>query len=457
MKKISILVFILSAVFIQTSDASNSAKYEALLKNYINANEPGMAVIVEKNGKILFSDAHGMANLELAVPLNTQHVFSIGSISKEFTATAIIMLLEQGKLKLQDDIHKYVPDFPTEEHKVTIEHLLTHTSGIANYTENENIWHNLITTPATLDEMLKEFTKDKMHFAPGQAMRYSNTGYMLLGKIIEVVSGQTYAEFIQKNIFQKLGMNNSQSGGLQLIKNRVAGYSKVNDGFSNAKLFNMNWFYAAGSLVSTVEDLAKWNRALTHCKIISCKNYQQMISPFTLNDGRKSEYGYGLSNTILGEFQAVWHGGSVPGFANYAVYFPERDIYIAVLSNADTLDPNYIAHLLSAEALGITMPEFKPAEVNDLELKALMGRYELPSKSTRTLSMENGKIYAQRDDYDKWQVIPMSPNSFYYQGSLTYFVIEKDESGNMLMNFYGLLDEVPSVAIKKSNVLSEDL
>ena len=173
-----------------------------------------------------------------------------------------------------------------------------------------------------------------------------------------------------------------------------------------------------------------------------------MIQPFKLNDGTESNYGYGLGLTKINQYEAIGHGGGIPGFATQAFYFPQKDIFVAVFSNADFASPRYIAIQLAALALDIDIPEFKPAKVDSGKLKAMMGTYKLASGSVRQLSLENGKVYSQRDQGRKWEIIPMSENSFYFEGSLSYFVIEKNDAGETVMNFYSDLAEKPEPAIK---------
>ena len=432
-----------------TSDEASQQAYDQVLHSFIDQEGPGVAVIVSKNGKVLYKKARGMANIEHQIPLTTDSVFRLGSITKQFTAAAIMMLSEQGTLSVSDDIHKYVPDFPTEGQVVTIENLLTHTSGIANYTEDQHIWNNLITTETTLDAMLKEFAKHPMPLKTGEAMRYSNTGYVLLGKIIEVVSKETYADFIEKHIFAKLGMKNSQYGGRQLIANRANGYSKTEHGYENAGPVNMMWPHAAGSLLSSVDDLNIWFTGLRNGTLISKERYKAMTRHFVLNDKSTSDYGYGLGMYKLNKYDAIGHGGGIHGFVTNAFYIPTEDLYVAVLNNNDSGNPGDIAQLLAAKALNIDFPEFKAVTLSDKKISAFVGAYQISGESKRIISTENGSIYSQRDDGHKWLIKPMSDNSFYYEGSLSYFTIDKNEQGKQIMNFYSGLATSPEVAIKQ--------
>lgn len=456
MKKLVLMIILftgfVSSAYLDADQnaAQNSQKnYAAILAKYTQADGPGVAVIATQHGEILFQGAHGLANVELNVPLSSSSVFRLGSITKQFTAAAIMMLQEQGKLSVKDNIHQYLPDFPTEGNEITIENLLTHTSGIANYTEDEELFNTEIRLSTTLDDMLIRFAKHPMPLETGVAMRYSNTAYVLLGKIIEVASGESYPDFIEQQIFARLGMTSSHFGGLQIIPGRASGYDEGPDGIVNASFIDMMWPHAAGSLLSTVHDLDRWFVALRSGKLISKQSYQQMIQPFELNDGSLSQYGYGLGMGKLNKYRSISHNGGIPGFATSAFYIPKEDLYVAVLSNFSAHNPGTIARLVIAEALAFPVPEFTPVELNEDTAKSLMGTYQVNDDSYRVLTLENGKVYSQRDEGQKFEIIPMSDNSFYYDNSLTYIVIETDADGQQVMNMYSDLSDEPQKAVRQ--------
>ena len=431
------------------SKPTNQKKYQAILAKHIPANGPGVAVIVSQNDDILYQGAFGQANLEHAIPLTVDSVFRLGSITKQFTAAAIMMLHEQKKLNIKDNIHQYIPDFPTEDNQVTIENLLTHTSGIANYTEDQELFSQEIQVPTNMEKMLLRFAKHPMVFKTGEAMRYSNTGYVLLGKIIEVASGQSYANFIEQQIFLKLGMKSSRYGGSQIIPNRASGYDMGHDGIVNASHIDMSWPHAAGSLLSTVGDLNIWFKGLRSGQLISKQSYQQMIAPFVLNDGEVSSYGYGLGLSKLNKYKTISHSGGIPGFVTNAIYLPEEDLYIAILANFSGTNLRLITNLLAAVTLDIELPTFKPIKFENSKIAPLTGNYRLDNEDIRKFFIENNKVYTQRGNGEKYEVIPMSDNSFYYSESLTYFVISHDNEGQQVMNFYSDLALEPQRAVKQ--------
>ncbi|WP_226647732.1 serine hydrolase domain-containing protein [Microbulbifer variabilis] len=451
MKKLILSIFLLSfSLSASIADAltNRQKSYENILIANVKADEPGVSVIVSRKGKVLYRGARGLANLEHNIPLTADSVFRLGSITKQFTAAAIMILQEQGKLSIRDNIHKYVPDFPTEDNDVTIENLLTHTSGIANYTDDEELFAKEIQVPTTIDDMLVRFSKHPMQFKTGEEMRYSNTGYVLLGKIIEVASGQSYADFIEENIFKKLGMQSSYYGSSKIIPNRANGYDLTPNGVVNAMYIDMMWPHAAGALLSTVSDLNVWFSALREGRLISKKSYKMMTEPFKLNDGSISSYGYGLGVRKFNKYDIIAHGGGIPGFVTDAFYVPSEDLYVAVLSNLSSRNPSFISKLLAAEALDIPVPKFEPIPLDESKVKGFMGSYKVDADSVRTLSLENGKVFSQRNDGPKFEITPMSENSFYFEGALIYIVIEQNEEGKQVMNFYNDLALEPQKAIK---------
>ena len=253
MKHIFNTFLLVTVIFIHTSiaqtiaDKQLAAKMDQLLSEQFKTGETGAAALVSRKGQIIYKKAFGTANLELNIPMQPNHVFRIGSISKQFTAVAILQLMEQGKLGLQDDITKFIPDYPTHGHKITIEHLLTHTSGIQSYTGMKD-FSAISRLDKKPEELIAFFKNQPMEFAPGTKWNYNNSGYFLLGFIIEKVSGKTYPQYIEEAIFKPLGMINSYYGSdSRIIKNRASSYGKAENVFVNAEPLSMTLPYSAGS------------------------------------------------------------------------------------------------------------------------------------------------------------------------------------------------------------------
>lgn len=295
--------------------------------------QPGAVVLVVKDGKPLLRKAYGLANVELRVPNRPEHLFRIGSVTKQFTAAAILLLAERGKLALADDITKYLPGYPTHGHKITIEHLLTHTSGIPSYTSLLEFRGKAV-LDLTHDEMMALWKDKPLDFPPGTKWQYSNSGYYLLGVIIEKVSGMPYADFLDKNIFRPLGLAHTRYDKPEdIIPDRAAGYDGTEKKLTNASYLSMALPFAAGALVSTVDDLARWSAALWDGKLISKASLQRMTTPYKLNNGETTGYGYGLGISALEGHRVVSHSGGINGFQSDVLVLPEDRVVAVVLSN----------------------------------------------------------------------------------------------------------------------------
>ena len=362
----------------QMSRAGMTREIDTYLKKHFKSGEPGVAVLAVLNNKVVLRKGYGMANLEHGIQMSKKHVFRIGSITKQFTAAAIMMLVEDGKLKVTDPITKYLKDYPTHGYNITVEHLLNHTSGIKSYTSMPQTWEEKTRTDMTVEELIDYFKKEPMDFPPGERMLYNNSGYILLGAIIEKVSGKSYQEFINEKIFKPLGMKNSFYGDhLAIISNRAAGYQKTKKGFSHCDFLSMKLPYAAGSLLSTVDDLHTWIEALTSDRIISRESFKKMTTKTKLNNGKIQNYGYGLGISKFYGSRVIGHGGGIHGFSTYAMQIPDKNIFIAVLSNCPGKQPSpqYTAQWIAAMLVGKPLLKKKPVKVADAILKSYVGFY----------------------------------------------------------------------------------
>lgn len=296
------------------------------------------AILISIEGEKLISQAYGMANYELDVPNTTKTKFRIGSVTKQFTAAAIMQLHEKGLLSLEDTLDKYIPDYP-KGNKVTIHHLLTHTSGIFNHTSIECFVKNIMRNNHSALELIEEFKNLNYDFRPGAAFSYSNSGYILLGYIIEMISKQSYQQYLQENFFDKLSMHDSgHDDYIKLLKNRASGYVSrgVDRTLTNCDFIDMSVPYAAGALYSTVEDLHTWNEALFQGRVICKENLEKMLVKHAKAE-EKNFYGYGffINDLELGgkARRKVYHGGGIPGFFTANSVFPEDGIEIIMITN----------------------------------------------------------------------------------------------------------------------------
>src|SRR4051812_11811550 len=265
-----------------------ASKVEEYMDARVKRDHFSGSVLIARDGKVLFSRGYGMANLEHDVPNTPQTKFRLGSITKQFTAMAILILQERGKLKVEDKVKKYLPDAPKAWDEITIRHLLTHTSGIPNYTAYPEFLKTL-PVRVTLKELIAKFKDRPLDFKPGETFRYSNSGYVVLGQVIETAAGEGYASFLNKTIFTPLGMKDTGYDSLEpIIKHRASGYTRrLGIALTNCDYVDMSIPHAAGALYSTVEDLLKWDQALYTEKLVPRKSLEAMFTPF------KDNYGYG--------------------------------------------------------------------------------------------------------------------------------------------------------------------
>ncbi len=412
--------------------ADPTAAIDAQLRAAFPADQPGAAVIVVRDGRVLFRKAYGMADLELGVPLQPDMVFRLGSITKQFTATAILMLAEEGKLTLQDPIEKHLPGYPTQGHVITIEHLLTHTSGIQSYTDMPGWMTSRILSPMTVTELVDGFKKEPMQFAPGERFVYNNSAYILLGAVVEKASGKAYEAFVRERIFQPLGMTSSYYGSTEaIIPKRVPGYTKEGDQPRNARYLSMTQPYSAGSLASTVDDLARWDASLYAESILKRSSLEGAWTPYVLKSGKATGYGYGWAVSTLRGRRAVDHGGGIFGFSTYAVRMPDERLYVAVLCNSDSppAAPSYLGKKIAALVLGDPFPEPAAITLEPRLLERYAGVYRIDEGATRTVTVEDGRIYTQRSGGQRLEVRPGSPTEFFYDKSLTRLRFVLDAGG----------------------------
>jgi len=322
-------------------------KLDSLISSKFKPENPGAVFLAVKNGKVIYRKAFGMANLEMNVKMKPEFVFEIGSMTKQFTAISILILAEQGKLRLNDEITKFIPDYPTQGNTITIHHLLTHTSGIKDFTSMKSI-KNIAKEDLEPKELVDFFKNEPMDFKPGVQYKYCNSGYLLLGYIIEKVSGQSYEDFITTRIFEKAGMHNTTyASHSKIIKNRVSGY-REKEGFVNANYISFSIPYASGAIMSTVDDLLKWQIALNNNTLLNAGFTEKAFTNYQLTNGEKIAYGYGWHVEKLKGKIVYDHGGSIFGFKSMGVYEPTEQIYVVGLSNCDCNSPTSITKDIAA-------------------------------------------------------------------------------------------------------------
>ncbi|MGH8854419.1 MAG: serine hydrolase domain-containing protein [Telluria sp.] len=408
-----------------------SSRIDGAIAPMFQPDAPGATVIVVKDGKTVLRRAYGMANTAKGVKMAPEMALRIGSITKQFTATAILLLADEGKLALADDITKYLPDYPTKGRKITIEHLLTHTSGIARFTSKPD-YETRMTQDLTVAQMIASFKDDPLDFEPGSQYRYNNSGYFLLGAIIEKVSGQPYANFIAQRIFVPLGMHDSYYEGHPRSKGPVAaGHTRTDQGFGPARPISMSQPYAAGALVSTVDDLARWDAAVSSGRLLKPASWQKAFTSHRLADGKATGYGYGWNVSTVQGAPTVEHGGGIYGFMAHAMRLQEQKVYVAVLTNSDSgpANPAVVARKAAGIAIGKPYREFREVALQPAALDGLAGSFGDEPGVQRVFRRQGDGLVMQRGGRPPVPVKALSANEFFIPGTLEYFEFKRDGKG----------------------------
>lgn len=396
---IAIILLTCQHLAVAQDHAAKIQEVLALAHKYRQFN--GSALVAE-NGKIIYKGAFGSANMEWNIPNTPDTKFRLGSITKQFTATVILQLVEQGKIKLDAKLTDYLPEYRKDTgDKVTIHHLLTHTSGIPSYTSQPGFFENVSRNPYKVDEFVKKYASGDLEFEPGSRYFYNNSGYFLLGAIIERVTGKPYEQVLKANIFDPVGMTNTGYDHHDtIISKRASGYRKTPDSYTNAPYLDMSIPYAAGSLYSTVEDLYLWDQALYTDKLLSTQSKALMYKPFL------EEYGYGwvVTNASFKQndqpVQVITHDGGINGFTTTIVRFPKEKHLIVMLDNTGS---EYLNRLSDSIARIIYNQSYEPPKISivpvlakaiaEKGIEAGIAQYrELKAKQAATYDFAEGEL-----------------------------------------------------------------
>lgn len=393
---------------------ATAAQLDQLFAAAYPSSSPGAAVLLAKGNKVLYRKAFGMANLELGVPLQPDHVFQLASLTKQFTSVAVLMLVEQGKLRLTDPLSTFLPDYPNGN-QITIHHLLNHTSGIVSYT-NLPEFRSKSRMDLTPEEIIAAFKDLPLEFAPGEQHAYSNSGYVLLGFIVEQVAGMPYAAFIQQHLFTPLGMTHSfYADPYALVPNRATGYQLYEGQYENAEYMSPTIPYAAGSLLSTVDDLLLWNTALRTNALISAATKQLVFTNHTLNNGKHTNYGYGWYVNEIANLPTLEHTGGINGYTASGIYVPDSNLYAVVLTNLDNgVGPELLNIQAVAALLGKPYAPPLATQLPEKELKKWVGAYQFDGV-VRFITFQDGALYSQRENGRPLKLEPLGANQFRFE------------------------------------------
>jgi CubicO group peptidase (beta-lactamase class C family) len=387
------------------------ARIEQIVQSYVADHKFMGTVLIAKGDHTIFDKGYGYANLEWQIPNTPDTKFRLGSVTKQFTATSILLLEERGKLKTDDLVKKYVPDAPAAWDKITIYHLLTHTSGIPSFTSFPE-YPEFEKKPATPEELVKRFKDKPLEFEPGSQFKYSNSGYLLLGYLIDKISGEEYPQFLKENIFVPLGMGDSGYDlNATVIAHRAAGYTPKPSGeIQNTGYIDMTIPYSAGALYSTTRDLLKWELGLYGGKVLQTESLRKMTTPF------KENYGCGLFISNGGGHKKIDHGGGIEGFNTELAYYPDDQLTVIVLANLNGGAPDDIANKAATVEFGGKVEltaERKEIALKPKELSALVGTYSLAPGVDLTVTLEGNQLWTQLTGQEKIQMYAQSPTFFF--------------------------------------------
>ena len=410
------------------------SRMEEVIHNYVNAKEFMGSVLVARSERILLDKGYGYANLEWQVPNSPDAKFRLGSITKQFTAACVLLLEERGKLKTDDPVKKYLPDAPATWDKITIYNLLTHTSGIPSFTSFPD-YHASQTITTTPEKLLARFRDKPLDFEPGTTWRYSNSGYVLLGYLIEKITGQTYQSFLEENIFKPLGMQDSgYDSNSAVVVHRASGYDPSPNGLVNTTYIDMTIPFSAGGLYSTTHDLLQWEHALFSGKLLSSESLKKMTTPF------KNNYACGLMVQTNKGHSVIEHGGGIDGFVTMLAYYPDDKLIVVVLSNLGTEAAPEIAKSLAAIAHDekVILPsEREEVPVPPDTLTKYVGTYELSPKFSVVITLEGNQLMAQATDQPKFPIFPESETKFFYKvvdAQLEFFKNDQGQTTHLVLH-----------------------
>ncbi|MEO6453952.1 MAG: serine hydrolase [Ginsengibacter sp.] len=420
---------------------------------------PGIAILVAKDGEVLYRKGFGYGDIKNNIPITPDTKFRIGSVTKQFTAAAILKLQENNLLSVHDKLSKFIPDFPRGD-EVTIHELLTHTSGIHSYTNN-NDFIQKVTKTISPDSLINSIKRGPYDFNPREKWLYNNSGYFILGYIISKVSGKSYGDYLKENFFDPLHMENTgvHYAGIKL-SHEATGYVKNNTGYDQANNWDMSWAGGAGALYSTLDDLLKWNEAFHGGRVLKKESFDAAITPVTLKNGEKVSplYGYGLGLSKYRGEDIISHSGGLQGFLTQLAYYPKENLTVIMYSNTSdpeiNFDPNKIAEAYLWNKMD-KQTSYAETSVKPKNLQLFVGRYDLSGAAVIVISAENDKLYSQISGQAKYEIFPMSEDEFFWKvvdAKIKFFKNEKGEINHATLFQNGR--EINAKKIKEETIIN---
>ncbi len=442
-----VLLLLLPVLFSCRSSAQEAAEIDQLLGKYYEYGQFNGAVLVAKGGKVIFKKGYGYANFEWDIFNTTDTKFRLGSITKQFTAMLILQLVEKGKIRLDGRVADYLPYYPKEEgNKITVYQLLTHTAGVPNYTAQSDFFSRHARNPYTPKEFISVFAELPLEFTPGSKYKYSNSGYFVLGAIIEEVTGKPYDEVLHTNILAPLHMNNTgYDTPAAVIKRRADGYMKKRSGYAHAEYLDMSLPFAAGAMYSTVEDLYLWDQALYTEQLLNKESKRTYFTPY-LDD---YACGWLRKPITMGKttdtLSAIWHGGGINGFVSLIVRIPGTKDLVVLLNNTGGTDLEDMARgilgilhdkpydmPIKPAALPVAVQQqIAAARPDTAAYRSYAGSYLLAPGVVMTITVEGNRIYEQVTGQRRYEIFPQSPGKFFMRVVEAQISFTRDEQGKV--------------------------
>jgi CubicO group peptidase (beta-lactamase class C family) len=419
----ALLLILTASVAIRADKVDDYVKAE-MLKQHI----PGVSLAVVKDGKIIKAEGYGLANVELNVPARPETVFKIGSVSKQFISAGILLLIQEGKISLDDSISKFLDGTPETWKPITVRHLLTHTSGIVR----EAPGFDPLKVQSDAD-VIKTAYSLPLRFAPGEKWEYCNVGYFSLAEIIRKVTGKPWGDYLRDALFKPLEMNSTRTTTMtDLVQDRANGY-----GWREGKYLNATIYLAlrpSGAFLSNVLDLAKWDAGLYTDGLLKQLTRAQMWTAVKLNGGTTYPYGFGWELDSVGGHRQIHHGGSLPGFRAELSRFVDDKLTVIVLTNGDNASPGTIALGVAEFYIPNLIPIRTAVKIDPAIFDAYVGQYQADPSAVLTVTREGDKLMAQQGSSgEKWEWLPESEVNFFAKGGnrRQTFSFVKDEKGQV--------------------------
>lgn len=394
---------------------------------------PGITVLVARGDQLLYKGARGLASVELGVPMQPDHLLRIGSVTKQFAAAALLKQIDEGKARLDDPLSKFLPDYPNGA-GIKLVQLLDHTSGVKSYTGITGYMGNPVRRDLSTAELVGVFKDLPVDFAPGEKWAYNNSGYVLVGAVVEAISGKSWHQQIDESLLKPAGIGNVHyEASDRLFKGMAQGYT-VNHlrEIAPAQFLSMTQPHAAGALIANAEGLWRWNQALHGGKLISPASYERMITP--QGPAKAFNYGLGIGAGKLRDQTLLSHDGGIHGFMSTLNYLPASQTTVVILRNSDApgFAMNLVARKLAAFAMGEPFAEPKAVAVPAEQLQSAEGLYAGPDKQTRTLRVKDGALQSQRSGGAMLALIPLGQDRFAFPESLSELQLERGTGGKVV-------------------------